>query len=554
MKTGGLIGGRSIRGGEATPAADLAGRRRWGVLGVLCVAVLIVNIDSTILNVALPTLVRKLHATSSDLQWIVDAYAMVFGGLLLVSGSVADRIGRKRMFISGLLFFAAASLGAAFSGSVGSLIAWRALMGAGAAMTIPAGLSILDNVFTDPAERARAVGVWGGGMGVGLAIGPLAGGLLLSRFWWGSVFFVNVPIALIGTLGAWLTVPESRNHGAAAPDPVGAALSIAGLALLLGAIIQAPTSGWTSPLALALGTAGIALLGGLVAWEAHSDHPMLRLAFFRARRFSAAVATLALGLFPLFGAVFVLTQLLQSDLGYSPLAAGVRILPVAGVLALAAPLSTLIVRVAGSKLTAGAGLIAVAGGLWQLSAASTDAATFGSILPGMLLLGLGAGLLLPTCADSVLGSLPREESGVGSATYGVSIQVGGALGVAVIGSVLSTRYRSHITTAVSGRHLPGAVLHTITGSLGGALSVAHIVGGISGSLLAQASKTAFMSGSHLSLEVGASVAAAAVALVLAALPSRAAAQGKGAAPATRQPPARPVRAREPSHRFSRSSR
>ena len=521
MRTGGLNGGRlGRRRMAAARPPDATRRRRWAILAVLCVAVLVVNIDSTILNVALPTLVRTLHATSSDLQWIVDAYAMVFGGLLLVSGSVADRFGRRRMFISGFLFFAAASLGAAFAGSVGELIAWRALMGAGAAMTIPAGLAILDNVFVDPAERARAVGVWGGGMGVGLAIGPLAGGLLLSQFWWGSVFFVNVPIALAGALAAWLTVPESRNERSAEPDPAGALLSIGGLGMLLWAIIEAPTSGWGAPAVVTVGIAGVLTLGALVAWESRSDHPMLPLSFFRSRRFSAAVGALALGVFPLFGAVFVLTQLLQTDLGYSPLAAGLRILPVAGVLAIAAPLSTLLVRPAGSKLTAAAGLAAVAGGLWQLSSASTGSATFASILPGMLLLGLGAGLLMPTCADAVLGSLPRAQSGVGSASYGVSIQVGGALGVAVIGSMLQTRYRSHITSALAGRDLPVSALHAVTGSLGGALALAHTVGGAGGALLAGAARDAFMSGSHLALGAGALVAAAAILVVLASLPSR----------------------------------
>jgi EmrB/QacA subfamily drug resistance transporter len=519
MTTGGLIGGPPAQR-PAAQAGTAQGRRRWAVLAVLCTAVLVVNIDNTILNVALPTLVRKLHATSSDLQWIVDAYAMVFAGLLLVCGSVADRIGRKRLFIAGFLFFACASLGAAFSSSVASLIAWRAAMGAGAALTIPAGLAILDNVFTDPADRARAVGLWGGGMGVGLAIGPLAGGLLLSHFWWGSVFFVNVPIALIGAFAAWLTIPESRNEDAAATDPAGAILSIAGLGLLLWAIIEAPTRGWSDSAVLAVGACGIVTLGAMVAWESRCAHAMLPLSFFRSRRFSAAVGALALGLFAVFGCVFVLTQLLQTDLGFSPLQAGVRILPVAGVLALAAPLSPLVVRAAGSKLTAATGLGSIAAGLLLLSNASTLSATFASILPGMLLLGLGAGLLMPTAADSVLGSLPRQESGVGSATYGVSIQFGGALGVAVIGSMLATRYRHHITASLAGSHVPAAILHTITGSLGGALGVAASVGPPSGPLLAQAARSAFMSGSHVSLAAGAYVVAAAVALVLAALPAR----------------------------------
>jgi len=519
MKAGAAL--HPARVAPAAPASGAAGTsRRWATLCVLCVAVLVVNIDSTILNVALPTLVRKLHATSSDLQWIVDAYAMVFAGLLLVAGSVADRVGRRRLFLSGFAVFAGGSLGAAFSGSVDALIAWRAVMGAGAAMTIPAGLSILDNIFRDPAERARAVGVWGGTMGIGLAVGPVAGGLLLSRFWWGSVFFVNVPIVAVGGLAAWRLVPESRNEDAKRPDPVGGLLSIAGLALLLWAIIEAPTRGWTAASVLAAGLCGIATLAAMVLWEARSDHPMLPLGFFRSRRFSVPIAALALGLFPLFGAVFVLTQFLQTDLGFSALAAGVRILPVAGVLALTAPASTVIVRAVGSRLTAAAGLAAVAAGLWQLSAASTDAASFASVLPGMLLLGLGAGLLMPTCAESILGSLPREQSGVGSGTYGVAIQVGGAMGVAVIGSMLATRYQHHITHALAGLPVPAATLHTITGSLGAALGVASHIGGVDGALLAHAARSAFMSGSHVSLAAGAAVALAATVVVLLALPSR----------------------------------
>lgn len=220
--------------------------RRWAALAVLCCSALIINVDNTILNVALPTLVRKLHASSSDLQWIVDSYALVFAGLLLVSGSLADRLGRKRFFLIGVTIFACGSIGAAFSDSVDMLIAWRAVMGAGAAMTIPASLSIINDVFRDKAERAQAIGAWAATIGLGIAIGPVAGGLLLARFWWGSVFLVNVPIAVAALAGAAVLVPASKNPTADRPDPVGAALSISGLALLLWAIIEGPTAGWGS--------------------------------------------------------------------------------------------------------------------------------------------------------------------------------------------------------------------------------------------------------------------------------------------------------------------
>ncbi len=486
--------------------------RRGPVLAVLCTAVLVVNIDSTILNVALPTLVRELQATSSGLQWIVDAYAMAFGGLLLVAGSVADRTGRKRMFLSGFAVFAAGSLGAALAVSVGELIAWRAVMGAGAAMTIPSGLSILDDVFPEPAGRARAIGIWGGAMGVGIALGPLAGGILLAHFSWGSVFLVNVPLLLAGAVAAWRLVPESRDPAAEPPDPLGAALSIVGLGSLLWAIIEAPAHGWTSPRVLGAGAAGLAALAAFVAWEARCEHPMLRLSLFRSARFSAAVAALALGLFPLAGALFIVTQTLQFDLSFSPLEAGVRILPMAALIAVAAPLSAPAVRLVGSKLTAAAGLLAVAGGLWWAAGASTAGATYGDLLPSMLLVGAGAGLLMPTAADSVLGSVPRERAGVASGTYGVAIQIGSALGVAVLGSMLADRYQEVLA------RLP--LPPSATGSLGGALEAASELGSRAGAALAATARAAFMSGAHVALGAGAVVAALAAVLVLAALPSR----------------------------------
>ena len=500
-------------------ALEISHRRPWAVLAVLCTAVLVVNVDSTILNVALPTLVRSLQASSSDLQWIVDAYSMSFGGLLLVAGSIADRVGRKRMFLIGFATFAIASLGAALSGGVGILIAWRAVMGAGAAMTIPAGLSILDDVFRDPRRRARAVGIWGGTMGVGLAIGPLAGGLLLSRFSWGSVFLVNVPIVAFGAFAALRLLPESRNPGARRADPLGAVLSIAGLGLVLWAIIEAPTRGWASIWVLAAELAGALTLIAFIVWEARCEHPMLKLAFFRSRRFSAAITGLAFGMFPLFGAVFVLTQVLQFDLGYTALQAGVRILPTAGLVALAAPISTVIVRAVGSKLTAAAGLASVAAGMWWVASVASASASYGEMLPGMMLIGLGAGWLMPTAADSVLGSLPHEEAGVGSGTYGLAIQVGGALGVAVIGSMLSTRSRAG-SRRRSPLQVPAVAMHEISSSLGGALRVSSAAGGARGALLAHAARAAFMSGTQLALGVGAGVAALAAAVVLLALPAR----------------------------------
>ena len=493
---------------------------RWVALVVLCAAALIINLDNTILNVALPTLVRALHASSSELQWIVDAYAMVFAGLLLVGGSLADRFGRRLFFLVGLAIFAAGSVGAAFSGSVPVLIAFRAVMGIGAALTIPSSLSIVNDVFRDPQERARAIGIWGGTIGLGIAIGPIAGGLLLSSFWWGSIFLVNIPIVIVAFAGALIIVPTSKNPDADRPDPVGAVLSIIGLGLLLWAIIEAPDHGWSSAGVIGVGGASLAVLGSFVIWEARSHHPMLKLELFSDRRFSIALLAEVLGTFGLLGALFLQTQFLQFDLGNSPLQAGIRILPMAAMLVASAALSPIISRFVGIKLTVAVGLGAAAGGLWQISAASSTATTYGDVLFGVVLIGFGAGLLIPTATNSVVGSVPQGDSGVGSATNAVALQVGGALGVAVIGSVMSTRYQDRMGIALAGRHVPLSISQTISGSLGGALVVAEKLGGTLGELLSGAARAAFMSGVHVSLLVGALVALCGVLIVLAFLPSR----------------------------------
>ena len=497
----------------------LASSRDWLALAVLCVSLLIVTLDNTVLNVVLPTLVRDLHATTSQLQWIVDAYVMVFAGLLLVAGSLADRIGRRRTFLAGLAAFAAGSTWAAFSGSVGMLIAARAGMGIGAALIMPSTLAIITDVFRDQGERQRAIGLWAGTSGVGIALGPIIGGLLLAHFWWGSVFLINVPIAAAGFVCAVLVVPDSRKAAAAAPDLAGGLLSIAGLALVLWALIEAPTEGWSSALVIATGFSGLAVLAAFAGWERTCKNPMLNLDFFGRRQFSGAVFSVGLAMFGLFGALFVLTQFLQFDLGYTALEAGVRVLPAAGAIAVVAPLSTLLVRAIGTKLTTAAGLLIVSAGLWQISGA-TVSSTYGSTVAGMVMLGVGAGLVIPSCTASIMGSLPRGDTGVGSATNSAFLQIGGALGVAVIGSMLATRYQGRVTAAVAPYHIPHPVLAEITGSLGGALGVASHLSAVLGGALTELARAAFVSGMDLGLATGAAFALAGCLVALAALPSR----------------------------------
>jgi EmrB/QacA subfamily drug resistance transporter len=500
------------------PTERRPGYSRWLALAVLCVSILMVNLDNTVLNVALPTLVRDLHASSSQLQWILDAYALVFGGLLLVAGSLADRVGRKRTFLAGLVAFAGGSVWAAFSGSVGVLIAARASMGIGAALMMPSTLSIITDMFRDGGQRQRAIGFWAGTSGLGFALGPIVGGLLLAHFWWGSVFLINVPIAAVGLLCAVPLVPDSKNPAALRPDVAGAVLSIVGLGLVLWSIIEAPARGWSSALVIGTGVAGLAVIAGFVAWERASSHPMLNLQFLRKPSFSAAAGASGLAMFGLAGALFVLTQFLQFNLGYSALQAGVRMLAIAAAIAVTAPVSSVVVRLAGTKLTTAAGLLLIAAGLWQVSGSSLTW-TFTSILPGTILTGIGAGLVMPAVSGSVMGSLPRGDTGVGAATNSVSMQVGAALGVAVIGSLLSTRYQDRMTAALAPYHLPHAIQNTILGSVGGALDVAARVGGTTGHLLAHVARSAFISGADLGLLTAAAVALAGCVLALAVLPA-----------------------------------
>jgi EmrB/QacA subfamily drug resistance transporter len=306
-----------------TQEREVASRRQWWALGVLSLAVVVIGMDNFILNLALPTLVRELAATASELQWMVDAYVVVFAGLLLSMGAMGDRFGRKRVLNLGLLVFVAASAASAWAGSAEVLIGARAALGVGAAMIFPATLSIITAMFP-PTQRGRAIGAWAAMAGLGVVLGPVVGGWLLDRFWWGSVFLINVPVVAVVLLAGWLLVPESKDPAATRLDPAGAVLSTAGVAALVYGLIEAPDNGWTDPLTLGAFALAALLLAAFVAWQRRTSHPMLQLALFRNPRFSAA-STLAF--FAVFGALFVLTQHLQFVLGYTPLQAGLRVMP-----------------------------------------------------------------------------------------------------------------------------------------------------------------------------------------------------------------------------------
>jgi len=499
--------------------AEKAEQRRWWILGVLCFSLLVIVLDNSILNVAIPTIVRELDATNSDLQWIVDAYTIVFAGLLLTAGSLGDRFGRRPALQLGLVVFGIGSLLAALSTTADQLIATRAFMGIGGAFIMPATLSIITNVFP-ASERAKAIGVWAATAGVAVALGPLTGGFLLEHFYWGSVFLVNLPVVLVGLVAGVFLIPDSKDPHPQRLDPVGALLSIVGLATLLYAIIEGPDFGWTDSTTLAAFAAGGLILGAFFVWELRSDHPMLDLRFFRNPRFSVASGAIALTFFAMFGSVFLLTQYLQFVLGYSPLQSGARLLAYAIPMMIFAPLSARFVERLGAKVVVAGGMAVFAVGM--LSSVALDASSsYGAIAWRMALMGTGMALTMAPATDSIMGSVPLAKAGVGSAINDTTRQIGGAVGIAVIGSVFSSLYSSSVGDAVAGRPVPPALLEGIKDSVGFALAAAARLGGVAGSELAGAARTAFVDGMHAGLVVAGLVALAGAIAVVIWLPARA---------------------------------
>jgi len=445
---------RRIVHGRPMDAATVA-RRRWWTLAVLNVSLLLIIMDNTILNVALPTLAEDLGATGSELQWIVDSYVLVFAGLLLTAGALGDRFGRRGELTAGLLLFGTGSAAAMLSATPTQLIAARAFMGIGGALIMPTTLSILINVFTDPKERAKAIAMWATVGGLAVAIGPIAGGWLLEHFSWSAAFTLNIPVVGIALVAGRSLVPTSRDPEAPALDIPGAGASVIGLGSLVWAIISAGEHGWTSAGPLAGFAVAVAGLAGFVAWERHTPHPMLDMTFFRNRRFTAASIGVMLGYFALFGSLFLMTQLLQFVLGYSALAAGIRILPFALTMALLAGVTPKLVGIVGTKVVVATGMTLVAGGLLWAASVGTGG-TYGDYLPALLVMGTGIALTWAPTTESIMGSLPPAKAGIGSAVNDTVREIGGALGVAVLGSVLASRYAASVRPVTAGLPQPAA--------------------------------------------------------------------------------------------------
>lgn len=429
---------------EQPPGGELYSKRWLGLL-ILCTAVLVSAFDMTVTNTALPSITKALGATTSDLQLIVDAYAIVLAGLLLLGGGLADRYGRKGVFMLGLTIFGLASALAAFSTESGQLIGARAVMGLGAALFLPPTLSILTVLFPKE-ERAKAVGVWAAFGGVGVALGPIIAGLLLSHFWWGSVFFVTVPCCAIAVVGAAFVIPTSRRPRTPSLDWTGGVLSIAGLATLLFGIIEGPDFGWTNPIVVAALVAGVVLIGAFVAWELHTPEPMFDVRVFGLRELVAGATALFLLYVTFVGLLFVLPQYLEGSLKESPLATGMLMAPVGIVFALCSPLSARVLKRLGvrttltvSMLVMGAGTLVIATLAWTTGV--------GLLVAGECIYGVGVALAMPPASTAVINALPVEKAGDGSDVNLITRQVGAAFGVALIGSVFA---------AASGHGIPGA--------------------------------------------------------------------------------------------------
>jgi EmrB/QacA subfamily drug resistance transporter len=497
-------------------------RRKPLILISLLLAAFAINLDTTIVNVALPSLVRELHASNSQLQWVVDAYNLLFAASVLAAGSLSDRFGRKGMLLAGLAVFGLASLAGGLTDGPGQLIAARAVMGVGSAMVFPSTLSLLSNVFTERGERARAIGLWGAITGAAIALGPIVGGWLLELFDWRSIFFVMTPIAALAGLLVARYVPTSRDPHAARIDRAGFALSTATVGLLVYTIIEAPNHGWGSARTIGSFAVTALLAAAFVARERSTAEPMLDLTLFRNLRFTAASVSVAISFFALSGFIFLVTQYFQFLKGYGPLSTGIRLLPVASFVAISSIVGAKLAVRFGTKLVVASGLLSMAAFyLWVTSTSATTG--YGTIAAQMVVLGTGMGLTSAPATEAIMGVVPKAKAGVGSAINDATRLLGGTLGVAVIGSVYASLFASRLTSALPGG-LPAAAVRTAHASVGAALTVASKAAQSGHPALAVAihngAHSAFFAGFSTANYLAAGIAGAGAVMALVLLPAQ----------------------------------
>ena len=491
-------------------------RMRWWTLAVVSVTVVLATIDETILNVAIPSLQRDLGASASSLQWILNAYMLVFGGLLLTMGGFGDRFGRARMLRYGLAVFALSSLGAALAQSPAQLIGARAIMGMGGAMMMPATLAVIVNVFKEK-ELPKAIAIWAMMAGIGIALGPTLGGALLKYFYWGSVFLVNVPIAGLAIAASLFLVPDSRDPESRPLDIPGALLSMGAVSALILAIIEGPGWGAASPW-LAITVAAAVILGvGFVLRERQAQYPLLDFALFRLPRFSTGAAAVSLAFFSIVGFIFGFTQYLQFVQGHSPLAAGIRFLPIAGGFMLGAIASEELVRRFGTTRVVAAGLVIMTATmplvlLWEVNT------SYLVIGPIVAMFALGVGLVFAPAAEAVMGAVEAAKAGVGSAMNDVTQMLAGALSIAVVGSVMYAIYAARLGDAVAS--LPAEAGEIARDSIGAAVQLAASLPQEDALVLSVAARSAFTDALGLAVLIGAGFSLVGVLVVARFMPAR----------------------------------
>lgn len=431
-------------------------RGRYLALLVICAAELLVVLDNTVVNVALPSMGLQLRADISGLQWVVDAYTLTFAGLLLAFGHLGDRYGRRKVMIIGLAGIAVMSVGGAVAADLGQVVAARAAMGVCAAAVFPATLALIINIFTDAKERALAIAAWTAMAGFAIAIGPTAGGFLLEHFSWHSVFWINVPVALLVLVAALACVPESRAEHVGKSDPVGIVLSLTGITVVVWAIIEAPHNGWLSPASIGGYIAGCVALAAFVWWELRTPSPVLDLNLFRIRRFSLPALAIAVGYFSMFGFLFMITQYFQGVMELTPLQFGVHSLPFAVSIAVGAPLATLIAQRIGTTAVIVFGLVVMSIGMFIAGQVKVETPYLGPVVVSMVLMGLGLAIVQGPATESIMSSVTLDEAGAGSAVNDTTREVGGTLGVAVLGSIVASIYTTKVGPRIDA--IPDAIM------------------------------------------------------------------------------------------------
>jgi DHA2 family multidrug resistance protein-like MFS transporter len=488
----------------------VATRSPWAILAVLAAALALISLDNTIVNVALPTLQEELGASTAELQWIVDAYSVLFAGVLLLAGSLGDRFGRRRALVIGLVIFGAGSLAAGFATTADMLIVCRAIMGIGGAFIMPSTLSILVQVFTEPRARAQAIGIWAAVAGAAVAIGPILGGFLLEVTTWHAIFWVNPPLVLLALVATWRLVPESCDPSRPRLDPLGAVLSTVGIIALIVTVIEVPDQG-ISALTITSTITAIVFLIAFVWWERRAPRPLLPMELFTQRLFTIAIITVALVYGALMGVMFFLPQFLQLVQGDTPLQSGIAMLPAAGGLFLASLFSPRWAERLGTRRTIVAGLALVVLGL-VLAAYLTADSAYLHVGGSLGLMGLGLGMVLPQATNSVLASVPRERAGMGSAVNDGVGELGGSLGVAILGSLLSLGYRNQIEAQIAAAGdaivtIPANVVEAVRESLAaGSLAVAQLPIDVA-TPIREVAGAAFVSGMTTALMVAAAIVA-----------------------------------------------